>query len=1122
MAPKKGKPGEIGVCADRIENSVIGEGVEALLPFYNVGKEYHYKESSRSWIPALHDSPYDLPSADSLLHGLAAQQAGMAAVSPFRNHAVCPYVGLRNVGSTCYVNSLLQYLFVNTAFRECILAAAAAEDDEVLRALQLLFGNMQEGCESVCDPSRFVDCSGLARGEQEDVTELWQLLMGYLAPRTKGRVPALISFKQNSVVYCKRCRGASRREELLCELRVRLSPREGGAQNNASSDLEAALRAGFLAEQLSGDNQYACEACGSPQDAQCTHDLQSLPPFLHIVLDRFWWDAHCGERKKICRDVLYPEFLNLSQCLGSDSTTKLSEVAMFELVGVLEHHSQRADSGHYTATLRQPYSAPSEMVSEVAAVGDHETTEGCWWQFNDSAVSRVPSPGKEVILVPNDENSISSSKRWSSASAYMLAYRCFETNCTSGSKYTACTPLVLPQWVEEIVARHSEEVRRTAKDLQELQDRRAALVQQRVEEVCDVPRQLKEASGTVVADLSIVPRKWLTEWLQGIESDAPGEGVARVDYSALLLDGNSAGSAAMKPPARLDPFAMWDGRAKVLPTSILRDFIFKYGKREIQMLPSGLELKDVALEKMMSEDSARTLQELMRCYRELCLQTLATRDANPPDDQPHSGANGEQRIVLIRQCTLTQLLYRLFGTLDYPKQGGRKRQFAPSTSQLWRQITLERKRCRKPQLSKSFADLCTSGTAGERALEMSASSAACRAPEVFDLAAGLRCQHGQLVKRLKVCKVWQKDVDRLCDLAGKQSRLWGELGVQVSVAVRGENLLPASVSKCEKCDNNLKEERACQKITQQTQWAEQRKFPTLFSGELPLCLDAGSRKRGLQPAKFLRDGRYALIAAEWRQRWLAHVQGRDCPAPPRLDAAALRCEHGRLKYDAAEFFRARPRGLEGTRHAHHSIYLLVPMLEAEEALRNYAPPTPSATVDLCAADGAGANIGWCCLQCRTVEPEGCDPVRLYETDPRPCETCAPELAAGRSLDVRLRDERSGRPSGSAVELQVRANIEATGVEVKKLVVEKSGLEGVVAGQLLISVNGRPFGDADILRCVLGKNYSYFHASLSGEILPAVMAEAPAKRQRRSEAGSSLLHSNLATGAFAASIVEVGP
>jgi hypothetical protein len=82
--------------------------------------------------------------------------------------------GLRNLGATCYLNSMLQCLFVNLPLRRAVYEWEPKEQHvdreqaQQMKALQKLFAQMQLGNESYYDPTEFASTLSLNNVMQQD------------------------------------------------------------------------------------------------------------------------------------------------------------------------------------------------------------------------------------------------------------------------------------------------------------------------------------------------------------------------------------------------------------------------------------------------------------------------------------------------------------------------------------------------------------------------------------------------------------------------------------------------------------------------------------------------------------------------------------------------------------------------------------------------------------------------------------------------------------------------------------------------------------------------------------------------------------------------------------------
>ncbi|KAJ1901575.1 ubiquitin-specific protease ubp15, partial [Coemansia sp. IMI 209127] len=111
----------------------------------------------------------------------------------YNSRAHTGYVGLKNQGATCYMNSLLQSLYFTNEFRNAVYQIPTENDDpkkSVSLALQRVFYNLQVSDESV-DTTELTKSFGWDSYEsfmQHDVQELDRVLQENLETKMKGTV----------------------------------------------------------------------------------------------------------------------------------------------------------------------------------------------------------------------------------------------------------------------------------------------------------------------------------------------------------------------------------------------------------------------------------------------------------------------------------------------------------------------------------------------------------------------------------------------------------------------------------------------------------------------------------------------------------------------------------------------------------------------------------------------------------------------------------------------------------------------------------------------------------------------------------------------------------------------
>ncbi|KAJ1445669.1 hypothetical protein M885DRAFT_453343, partial [Pelagophyceae sp. CCMP2097] len=267
-----------------------------------------------------------------------ASRAAATATAP------APPVGIRNIGATCYLASLLQVLFMNVAFRGHLYSLPPGTAADVVSALQNIFS---AGLESRSMGIRRLNVEHVG---QQDPQEFGKLFMDCIETCVAANfVDKLFRGSQEYTTTCSVCKTQSKREEKFAELEVAVA---------GNKSVQACCDAHFVPEVLQGDNQYLCEKCGHKVDATRQLAISRAPPVLSVQLLRYVYDRATQDKKKL-RDGIV-----------TDATLKVyedGEAVDYDLVAVVLHKGETAHGGHYVAQAL-------------------EWAQRRWFQFDDETV----------------------------------------------------------------------------------------------------------------------------------------------------------------------------------------------------------------------------------------------------------------------------------------------------------------------------------------------------------------------------------------------------------------------------------------------------------------------------------------------------------------------------------------------------------------------------------------------------------------------------------------------------------------------------------------------------------------------------------------------------------------
>ncbi|CAF0890240.1 unnamed protein product [Adineta ricciae] len=393
------------------------------------------------------------------------------------------FVGLKNACATCYMNSVLQQLFMIKPIRTALLAVKIPpeygedefdEDDvrretssgntdskssakdksatvspakndpneyhiQILRQIQRIFGHCLDSKLQYYVPRGFWKLFKFAGEavnvrEQQDAVEFLNTVIDNIDEALKVlKLPQICSrvlrgtFADQKI--CKDCPHRYTRDEDFTLLSVDI---------RHSQNLKESLEQYVIGELLDGPNAYFCEKCNKTIDTVKRTCFKRLPPMLAIQLKRFDYDWERETPIKFNDYFEFPRELDmepytvqgLARAEGTsiidendtDNQNTNDDGTRYKLVGIIVHMGQ-ANGGHYYSFIQHNDESDDSNYSQWYKFDDTDVSE-C--KMNDDEELRSQCFGGDHSTSPFDQPVIKRQRRcWN---AYILFYEKLPTN----------------------------------------------------------------------------------------------------------------------------------------------------------------------------------------------------------------------------------------------------------------------------------------------------------------------------------------------------------------------------------------------------------------------------------------------------------------------------------------------------------------------------------------------------------------------------------------------------------------------------------------------------------------------------------------------------------------------